>query len=120
MTVALDPPVDNRTAVLHAFSRRHRLRSVELLPWIAAVATFFCFPDYLALGSQVLAMIIFALSVDLVLGYAGIVTLGHAAFFGTGAYTAGVLAAMAGEPLSGLMAGALVAGWLVSCPAPLS
>jgi branched-chain amino acid transport system permease protein len=75
------------------------------------VATFFCFPDYLALGSQVLAMIIFALSVDLVLGYAGIVTLGHAAFFGTGAYTAGVLAANGwGEPLSGLMAGALVAG----------
>lgn len=111
MTVALDPLVDNRTAVLDAFTRRHRLRSVELLPWIAAVATFFCFPDYLALGSQVLAMIIFALSVDLVLGYAGIVTLGHAAFFGTGAYTAGVLAANGwGEPLSGLMAAALVAG----------
>jgi branched-chain amino acid transport system permease protein len=69
------------------------------------------FPDYLALGSQILAMIIFALSVDLVLGYAGIVTLGHAAFFGTGAYTAGILAANGwGEPLSGLMAAALVAG----------
>jgi branched-chain amino acid transport system permease protein len=46
-----------------------------------------------------------------VLGYAGIVTLGHAAFFGTGAYTAGILAANGwGEPLSGLLAAALAAG----------
>jgi branched-chain amino acid transport system permease protein len=46
-----------------------------------------------------------------VLGYAGIITLGHAAFFGVGAYTAGILAANGwGEPLTGLLAGALVAG----------
>jgi branched-chain amino acid transport system permease protein len=47
-----------------------------------------------------------------VLGYAGIVTLGHAAFFGAGAYTVGMLALHAGwnEPLSGLVAAALVAG----------
>jgi branched-chain amino acid transport system permease protein len=56
--------------------------------------------------------ILFALSLDLVMGYAGIVTLGHAAFFGAGAYTVGMLAAHAGwnEPLSGLVAAALVAG----------
>jgi branched-chain amino acid transport system permease protein len=58
------------------------------------------------LGAQILATILFALSADLVLGYAGIVTLGHAAFFGTGAYTAGILAAHGwGEPISGLVAG---------------
>ena len=69
------------------------------------------FPSYLPLGSQILATILFALSADLVLGYAGIVTLGHAAFFGTGAYTAGILAANGwGEPLTGLLAGALAAG----------
>jgi branched-chain amino acid transport system permease protein len=63
------------------------------------------FPSYLPLGSQILATILFALSADLVLGYAGIVTLGHAAFFGTGAYTAGILAANGwGEPISGLIA----------------
>ena len=39
-----------------------------------------------------LITILFALSLDLVLGYAGIVTLGHAAFFGAGAYTVGMLA----------------------------
>ena len=83
---------------------RHRLRAVEALPWLIAVAAYFVFPDYLSLGSQILIMILFALSLDLVLGYAGIVTLGHAAFFGVGAYAAGIFAAHgSGEPLTGLL-----------------
>ena len=91
-----------------AFARRHRLHWLEALPWVTAIAAFFLFPTYLPLGAQILATILFALSADLVLGYAGIVTLGHAAFFGTGAYTAGILAANGwGEPISGLLAGAL-------------
>ncbi|HKT19851.1 MAG TPA: branched-chain amino acid ABC transporter permease [Stellaceae bacterium] len=90
-----------------AFARRHRLRALELLPWVLAVAAYFAFPDYLALGAQVLATVLFGLSADLVLGYAGIVTLGHAAFFGMGAYTAGYLAAHGlGSPLIGLVAAA--------------
>ena len=94
-----------------AFARRHRYHLLEALPWLAAaVAPYFVFPDYLALGAQILATILFALSADLVLGYAGIVTLGHAAFFGTGAYTAGILAAHGwGEPITGLLAGAAAA-----------
>ena len=56
-------------------------------------------------------MVLFALSLDLILGYAGIVTLGHAAFFGLGAYTAGIIAHYGwGEPITGLIAGAAVAG----------
>jgi branched-chain amino acid transport system permease protein len=94
--------------------RRHRLRAWEALPWAAALAAYFLFPNYLAFGTQLLVTVLFALSLDLVLGYAGIVTLGHAAFFGAGAYTVGMLAAHAGwsEPLSGLAAAALVAGLL--------
>jgi branched-chain amino acid transport system permease protein len=94
------------------FAQRHRLRWWEALPWVAGVGVFFVFPNYLAFGTQVLITILFALSLDLVLGYAGIVTLGHAAFFGAGAYTVGMLAAHAGwtEPLSGLLAAAAVAG----------
>ncbi|MDH4095193.1 MAG: branched-chain amino acid ABC transporter permease [Betaproteobacteria bacterium] len=97
---------------LQALAARHRLRWWEALPWAAGVACFFLFPNYLAFGTQVLVTILFALSLDLVLGYAGIVTLGHAAFFGAGAYTVGMLAAHWGwtEPLSGLVAAALVAG----------
>ena len=93
-------------------AERHRFKWWELLPWIAGFAVFFAFPNYLAFGTQVLITILFALSLDLVLGYAGIVTLGHAAFFGAGAYTVGMLAAHWGwnEPLSGLLAAALVAG----------
>ena len=74
------------------FARRHRLHPLEALPWAAAIAAFALFPSYRPLGAQILATILFALSADLVLGYAGIVTLGHAAFFGAGAYTAGILA----------------------------
>ncbi|MEW5863880.1 MAG: branched-chain amino acid ABC transporter permease [Pseudomonadota bacterium] len=93
------------------FARRHRLRWWEALPWLAALGAFFAFPNYLSFGTQVLITVLFALSLDLVLGYAGIVTLGHAAFFGAGAYTVGMLAAHAGwnEPLSGLAAAAAVA-----------
>lgn len=93
-------------------ARRHRFQWWELLPWIAAIAAFFAFPTYLAFGTQLLITILFALSLDLVLGYAGIVTLGHAAFFGAGAYTVGMLASQLGwnEPLSGLLAAAVVAG----------
>ena len=93
-------------------ARRHRFQWWELLPWLAGVAAFFAFPNYLAFGTQVLITILFALSLDLVLGYAGIVTLGHAAFFGAGAYTVGMMAMHWGwnEPISGLFAGALVAG----------
>ena len=69
------------------------------------VATF-CFT-----APSALVMILFALSLDLVVGYAGLVTLGHGAFFGLGAYTAGILAARGHtEALSGLAAAAVVAG----------
>ena len=72
---------------------RHRFRATEALPWLIAIAVYFIFPDRLTFGSQVLVMVMFALSLDLILGYAGIVTLGHAAFFGIGAYTVGLAAA---------------------------
>jgi branched-chain amino acid transport system permease protein len=96
-----------------AFAQRHRYRPLEALPWLVAVAAYFAFPSYLALGAQILAMILFALSADLLLGYAGIVTLGHAAFFGTGAYAAGILATHGwGEPITGLLAAAVAAALL--------
>jgi branched-chain amino acid transport system permease protein len=107
---------------ISGLGRRHRLRAVETLPWLVAIAAFFLFPDYLLLGSQILIMILFALSLDLILGYAGIVTLGHAAVFGAGAYAAGMFAAHGGigEPISGLVVGAVggavvgfLSGWVI-------
>jgi len=73
-----------------------RIRWTEWLPWIAALAFFFLMPEYLSLGARILIFILFALSLDLILGYAGIVTLGHSAFFGLGAYTAGIVSAKLG------------------------
>ena len=91
--------------------RRHRFHLGEALPWILMIAAFFLFPDRVTFGTQVLIAIMFTLSLDLILGYAGIVTLGHAAFFGIGAYTVALLSARLhwGEPISALLAGALLA-----------
>ncbi len=95
---------------MEIFARRHRFKIMEVVPWAVALAFFFAFPNYLALGAQILATVLYALSLDLVLGYAGIVTLGHAAFFGTGAYAAGLMAAHGmGEPFLGLAVAALAA-----------
>jgi branched-chain amino acid transport system permease protein len=102
--------------------RRHYFRWPEALPWLIAVACYFAFPDRMTFGSQVLLMVLFALSLDLILGYAGIVSLGHAAFFGIGAYTValGFLRLGWSEPISGVIAGGVVAalagavvGWFI-------
>ena len=91
---------------------RHRLGWWETIPWLAALAFYFAAPDYLGFGAELLVVILFALSLDLALGYAGIVTLGHAAFFGTGAYTVGMLAfyGVWNEPITSLIAAAIAAG----------
>ncbi|HUD86415.1 MAG TPA: branched-chain amino acid ABC transporter permease [Xanthobacteraceae bacterium] len=90
---------------------RYRVRWWETLPWIIAVGFYFAFPDYLGFGAELLIAILFALSLDLALGYAGIITLGHAAFFGAGAYTVGMLASydIWTEPITGLLLAAVVA-----------
>jgi branched-chain amino acid transport system permease protein len=91
--------------------RRHRLHWWEPAPWLLAIAFYFAFPSYLGFGSDLLIWILFALSLDLALGYAGIITLGHAAFFGAGAYTVGLLAhhGIWNEPISSLVLAAGVA-----------
>ncbi len=88
-----------------------RWRPLEILFWLMPFAAYFLFPGYLVLASQVMIVGLFAVSLDLILGYAGIVSLGHAAFFGLGAYTAGLLAVHGwGEPISGLLIAAAAAG----------
>src|SRR3990170_533440 len=81
---------------MSGYSADTRIRWTEWLPWVAAGAFFFLLPEYLSLGARILIFILFALSLDLILGYAGIITLGHSAFFGLGAYTAGILGAHVG------------------------
>jgi branched-chain amino acid transport system permease protein len=88
-----------------------RWRPLEIAFWCAALLPFVLTPSYLVLASQIAITALFALSLDLILGYAGIVSLGHAAFFGLGAYTAGIISKYGwGEPLSGLAIAATLAG----------
>jgi branched-chain amino acid transport system permease protein len=99
----------------------YRIKPMDILPWAVAILVFFAFDTYLSLGSQILIMVIFGLSLDLALGFAGINTLGHAAFFGIGAYAAGYYSLnVSPEPLSGLLVAAAAAalvgalsGWLL-------
>jgi branched-chain amino acid transport system permease protein len=87
-----------------------RWRPIEIVFWLATLTPFFLFPNYLSLASQIAIAALFALSLDIILGYAGIVSLGHAAFFGLGAYTAGIFSKFVwGEPFTGLLVGAAVA-----------
>src|SRR5262245_25530966 len=102
-TAALTPQ-----AYLQAQSRWHPL---EIAFWLATLLPFFLFPNYLSLASQIAITALFALSLDIILGYAGIVSLGHAAFFGIGAYSAGLISKFGwGEPLTGLVLSAAIAG----------
>src|SRR6476619_5787100 len=90
---------------------QNRWHPLEIAFWLATLLPFVLFPDYLSLASQIAITGLFALSLDLILGYAGVVSLGHAAFFGIGAYTAGLFSIHVwGEPLTGLLAGGLLAG----------
>ncbi|PZQ66145.1 MAG: branched-chain amino acid ABC transporter permease [Variovorax paradoxus] len=90
-----------------------QLRAAEVAFWLLLACSYFIAPNHLTLLGQILIFGLFAVALDMALGYAGILTVGHAAFFGAGAYTAGLLAKHGwGEPFSGLLAALLVAGVL--------
>ena len=63
-----------------------RWRAWEVVLWVAIWIAPFALPQYAALINEIAIFALFAVSLDIVLGYAGIVSLGHAAFFGAGGY----------------------------------
>lgn len=85
-----------------------------------ALAAYFLLPDYLGLLRTILIVAILALSYDLLQGHAGIVSLGHALFFGLGAYTVGVLGGHGvTDPFVTLAAGMLLAAVVAGILAPI-
>ncbi len=93
-----------------ALQGRAHWQRYEYAFWLLPVLAYFTFGDQLSLLSQIAITALFTLSLDLILGYAGIVSLGHAAFFGVGAYAAGFMAKYGwGDPLLGLAGAAVVA-----------
>lgn len=88
-----------------------RWRVSEVVFWVLVLACPFLFPSRYLIMTDILRLALFTLSLDLILGYAGIVSLGHAAFFGVGAYSAGLLAlhGIVNEPVLALIVAGLAA-----------
>ncbi|KRQ10104.1 branched-chain amino acid ABC transporter permease [Bradyrhizobium manausense] len=91
--------------------RQARWHYGEAVFWLVVLACGFLFPSRYLIMTDILRLALFAISLDLILGYAGIVSLGHAAFFGVGAYAAGLLAlhGIINEPVLALIAAGLAA-----------
>ena len=88
---------------------------------LLGLAAYFVFPDDLALLTRILGAALFVLALDLVVGYCGVATLGHAAVYGVGAYAAGyactqgltdpillILIGAAAGAVAGLASGAVI------------
>jgi branched-chain amino acid transport system permease protein len=93
---------------------RRRWHPLEFLFWIVAFATIWLLPGKHLIFTEIAWLGLFALSLDLILGYAGVISLGHAAFFGIGSYAAALLAqhAIITEPTLALIAAGLAAAIL--------
>jgi branched-chain amino acid transport system permease protein len=104
--------------------RNFRVAAIVLFGCLIALALLPLFAEkyYIQLFTKMMIMAIFAMSLDLLIGYTGLVSLGHAAFFGLAGYTLAFAApqyeaanlwlslplAMAGSGLLALIIGALV------------
>jgi len=96
-----------------ALAKLTRWRLGETVFWGIVAIGLFALPSRYLLINEIAILALFALSLDLVLGYAGIVSLGHAAFFGTGAYVAGLLTKYGiADPILGLVVAGAVAAAL--------
>ena len=95
-------------------------RAWEFALWAGIWATPFVFGQHAALINEIAILALFALSLDLILGYAGIVSLGHAAFFGVGAYGAALFAKhVMPDPLVGLVVGTVLGAVLGALTSPM-
>jgi branched-subunit amino acid ABC-type transport system permease component len=104
-------------SALQSLRNDSRMQWWEPVLWLAIFAAPLLFPSHALIVNEIAIFALFAVSLDLVLGFGGIVSLGHAAFFGLGAYTAalfckhvmpdphvGLLVAMGVAALAGLLA----------------
>jgi branched-chain amino acid transport system permease protein len=105
-------PVTGDAAVYLA--RRARWSPLEIAFWVFAFATIWLFPGKHLILTETAILALFALSLDLILGYAGIISLGQAAFFGLAGYFSGLVAkyGIINEPVVALVCSGLVAAAL--------
>ena len=105
--------------VAEQMARRARWTPLEIAFWLIALSTIYLLPGRHLILTEIVIWALFALSLDLILGFGGILSLGHAAFFGVGAYAAGLFAkhGIITEPVLALIAAGLAAtvvGFLTS------
>ena len=97
-----------------------RWKPWEIALWVVIWAVPLVFGSHAALINEIAILALFALSLDLILGYAGIVSLGHAAFFGLGAYGAALFAKhVMPDPLVGLAVGTALGAVLGLLTSPM-
>lgn len=111
MSNAVLPLADDVASFL---MRRARWSPLEIAFWLIAAATIWLFPAKHLILTEICIWALFALSLDMILGYAGIISLGHAAFFGVGAYAAGLIAkyGIIPEPVIALLVAGVIAAVL--------
>lgn len=107
----MTPPSSTVRSATEWLSARARWQPIEILFWLAAFGAIYLLPNRHLILTEIAWLALFALSLDLILGYAGIISLGHAAFFGFGAYTAALLAKheIVNEPVLALLVSGLAA-----------
>jgi len=90
-----------------------RWKPWEYALWLLALAAPWLLSSHALIINEIAIVALFALSLDLILGYTGIVSLGHAAFFGMGAYSAALFAKLVmPDPLVGLLVALLASAVL--------
>ena len=102
------------TEVARRLASASRWTPLEIAFWLVAAAAIWLLPNKHLILAEIAILALFALSLDLILGYAGIISLGHAAFFGFGGYAAGLIAkhALVTEPVLALLVAGLAAALL--------
>ena len=102
------------TDVARRLASASRWTPLEIAFWLVAIAAIWLLPNKHLILAEIAILALFALSLDLILGYAGIISLGHAAFFGFGGYAAGLIAkhALVTEPVLALVVAGLAAAVL--------
>ncbi|QGW81693.1 branched-chain amino acid ABC transporter permease [Variovorax paradoxus] len=105
----MNEPSTYQSTLLH----KARWRPLEFVVWAVAFALPFLMPSHSLLVNEIAIVALFAMSLDLILGYTGIVSLGHAAFFGFGAYTAALFAKLVmPDPTVGLVVATVLSAML--------
>lgn len=106
----MNQPIAQQSQASFILGAAGRYKSWEIALWILILALPLVWTRHAPLINEIAILALFAISLDLILGFTGIVSLGHAAFFGMAAYSAALFAKhIHPEPLLGLAVGTAAA-----------